>query len=161
MSIQDILTDITNNTTKVNAEKSRATMGQSEMGSDAFMRLLMAQLQNQDPLNPTDSSQFMQQQASLTTVSELQKLNTNMTSSNSVMQASSLIGKEVTMVDPNDAEKTITGKVTEAVFSSTGAGVVVNGKGYPLNLIMGVKEAPATTSSTTDSGSSSTNNSTN
>lgn len=159
MSIQDILTDITNNTTRINAEKSRTTMGQSEMGSDAFMRLLMAQLQNQDPLNPTDSSQFMQQQASLTTVSELQKLNTNMTSSNSVMQASSLIGKEVTMVDPNDAEKTITGKVTEAVFSSTGAGVVVNGKGYPLNLIMGVKEA--TTSSTTDSGSSNTNNSTN
>ncbi|OGH94729.1 MAG: hypothetical protein A2039_01405 [Candidatus Melainabacteria bacterium GWA2_34_9] len=135
------LVDITNNTTKVQAEKSAKTTGTSELGQDAFLQLLMAQMKNQDPLNPTDSSQFMSQQAQFTQISELQKLNKSLASSNQIMQASSLIGKNVSLIDPNDAEKTILGTVSEAKINSTGASVIVNGNEYSINSILSVKEA--------------------
>jgi len=135
------LVDITNNTTKVQAEKSAKTTGTSELGQDAFLQLLMAQMKNQDPLNPTDSSQFMSQQAQFTQISELQKLNKSLASSNQIMQASSLIGKNVSLINPNDSENTISGTVSEAKINSTGASVVVNGNEYSINSILSVKEA--------------------
>ena len=135
------LMDITNSTAKVQAEKNAKTAGSSDMGQDAFLQLLMAQLKNQDPLNPTDSNQFMSQQAQFTQISELQKLNKSMASSNQIMQASSLIGKEVSLPDPDDSEKTVSGKVSEAKINAKGATVVVNGKEYPLDSVLSVKEA--------------------
>jgi len=135
------LMDITNSTAKVQAEKNAKTAGSSDMGQDAFLQLLMAQLKNQDPLNPTDSNQFMSQQAQFTQISELQKLNKSMASSNQIMQASSLIGKEVSLPDPDDYEKTVSGKVSEAKINAKGATVVVNGKEYPLDSVLSVKEA--------------------
>lgn len=135
------LMDITNSTAKVQAEKNAKTAGSSDMGQDAFLQLLMAQLKNQDPLNPTDSNQFMSQQAQFTQISELQKLNKSMASSNQIMQASSLIGKEVSLPDPDDFEKTVSGKVSEAKINAKGATVVVNGKEYPLDSVLSVKEA--------------------
>ena len=135
------LMDITNSTAKLQAEKNAKTAGSSDMGQDAFLQLLMAQLKNQDPLNPTDSNQFMSQQAQFTQISELQKLNKSMASSNQIMQASSLIGKEVSLPDPDDSEKTVSGKVSEAKINAKGATVVVNGKEYPLDSVLSVKEA--------------------
>jgi len=141
--ISNTLTSIQNNTTKVQAEKSAQTTGSSELSQDAFLMLLMAQMKNQDPLNPTDSSQFMSQQAAITQVSELQKLNKTLASSNQIMQASSLIGKEVSLINPNDSESTISGTVSEAKINSKGASVVVDGQEYPLENILSVKEANA------------------
>jgi len=135
------LIDITNNTTRVQAEKAAKTTGSSELGQDAFLQLLMAQMKNQDPLNPTDSSQFMSQQAQFTQISELQKLNKSLASSNQIMQASSLIGKNVNLIDPNNTENTISGTVSEAKINPKGASVIVNGNEYPLDNILSVKEA--------------------
>ena len=135
------LVDITNNTTKVQAEKASKTTGTSELGQDAFLQLLMAQMKKQDPLNPTDSSQFMSQQAQFTQISELQKRNKSLASSNQIMQASSLIGKNVSLSDPNNTENTISGTVSEAKINSNGASVVVNGNEYSINSILSVKEA--------------------
>lgn len=57
---------------------SGATLGapdvqatQSDMGPDAFMRLLVTQIRNQDPLEPMDTSQMMQQMTQLTEVERL------------------------------------------------------------------------------------------
>lgn len=135
------LLDMTNETAKMQAEKASRNTGNSDLGQDAFLQLLMAQMKNQDPLNPTDSSQFMSQQAQFTQISELQKLNKAVSSNNSIMQASSLIGKEVSLADPNSSDKTITGIVTEAVCDSKGANVVVDGTKYPLDLVFSIKNA--------------------
>ena len=147
MGIVD-LSGINSDTNIVNAQKNAKKQGSTELGQDAFLQLMMCQLQQQDPLKPTDSTQFLAQQAQMTQVSETQKMNTNLTkllenqsSSTQIMQASSLIGKEVTLLDPNDAtgKTTITGKVTEAKFNSTGAGITVNGTDYGLATVTGVK----------------------
>lgn len=77
--------------------------GMMDMGSEDFLRLLTTQLKNQDPLNPTDSTEFMGQIAQLTSASGIQELNTAFADlteglrGNQTMQAASLIGREVTV----------------------------------------------------------------
>ena len=141
IDVANTLVGITNNTTQVNAEKAANATDKSEISSDAFLQLLIAQLKNQDPLNPTDSNQFLQQQAQFTQISELQKLNKSVSSSNQMMQASSLIGKEVSLTDPNNSNSIISGVVSEAVVDSKGASVVIGNYSYPLDNIISIKEA--------------------
>ena len=88
-SIENTLTNIKNNTAKVNAENAKNNVGRTELDQNAFLQLLMVQLQNQDPMNPTDNQEFIAQQAQFTQVTELQKLNETLTASNSLLQASS------------------------------------------------------------------------
>jgi len=77
-------------------------VGSSELGKDAFLKLMLAQLQNQDPTQPQDSKEFTAQLAQFTSVEQLQKANTNLTdilaaqSSNSQAVASSFVGREAT-----------------------------------------------------------------
>jgi flagellar basal-body rod modification protein FlgD len=85
----------------------------SQMGKADFMRLLVAQLKNQDPLNPMDSREMIAQLATLTSVEKLTSLDTNMmqmraeSAGMASMQATALIGKNV-VADSNHL--TLTGK---------------------------------------------------
>ena len=47
----------------------------SSLGQDDFLKLMMEQLQNQDPFNPTDNTQFISQMAQLTSVSGISEMN--------------------------------------------------------------------------------------
>jgi flagellar basal-body rod modification protein FlgD len=68
---------------------------------DRFLKLLVAQLNNQDPMNPMDNAQMTTQIAQINTVSGIEKLNTTVTSLATQMaamqgiQASALIGHQV------------------------------------------------------------------
>ena len=69
--------------------------------SDRFLKLLVTQLQNQDPMNPMDNAQMTSQMAQISTVSGIEKLNTTVAGLTSqfmqmqALQGASLIGKEV------------------------------------------------------------------
>lgn len=140
MTVESVLADINNSTAKVNAEKAKSRMGTSAMDQDAFLQLMMAQMKNQDPMNPTDNTQMLQQQASFTQISELQKMNKSIGSSNQFMQASSLIGKQVSITDPDNPEKSIQGVVSEARMSGTNTNILVNDIEYPVNSVTGIKQ---------------------
>jgi flagellar basal-body rod modification protein FlgD len=66
-----------------------------------FLKLLVAQLNNQDPMNPLDNAQLTSQLAQMSTVTGIEKLNTAFASllaqsgSSQVLQAASLIGRSV------------------------------------------------------------------
>jgi flagellar basal-body rod modification protein FlgD len=85
------------------ANKSSSTAkSQTEEDSDMFMRLMIAQLQNQDPSSPADTSDFMQQIATMSQVESINQLNTSvnemsqsMLSSQAALQASSMVGQSV------------------------------------------------------------------
>lgn len=73
-----------------------------ELDRDAFLNLLITQLQNQDPLNPTDSTEFTAQLAQFSSLEQLGNVNDNLKqlqyfeASINNSQAVSLIGKEIT-----------------------------------------------------------------
>ncbi len=72
------------------------------MGKDDFLNLLITQLQNQDPLNPTDSTEFTAQLAQFSSLEQLGNVNENLMELNNFQasinnsQAVSLIGKAIT-----------------------------------------------------------------
>ena len=74
----------------------------NELGRDAFLNLLITQLQHQDPLNPTDSAEFTAQLAQFSSLEQLGNVNDNLKqlqnfqASINNSQAVSLIGKEIT-----------------------------------------------------------------
>jgi flagellar basal-body rod modification protein FlgD len=74
----------------------------SAMGKEDFLNLLIAQLQNQDPLNPTDSTEFTAQLAQFSSLEQLGNVNQNLMelknfqASINNSQAVSLIGKAIT-----------------------------------------------------------------
>ncbi len=70
---------------------SSATGGVGGLTMNDFLTLMTAQLQNQDPLNPTDSNQFLSQLSELSTVEGISQLNTSMTTlSNSMLSSQAL-----------------------------------------------------------------------
>src|SRR3954465_15235561 len=79
------------------------------MGEDAFMKLMLAQMQHQDPMAPTDSSAIMSQLAQFTSVEQLTKLSSAMDSlkNGQDFQASvAMIGKTVAYKGTDGTEKT-------------------------------------------------------
>ncbi|MGE3152778.1 MAG: flagellar hook assembly protein FlgD [Nitrospiraceae bacterium] len=51
-----------------------AILGQAQLGKDDFLKLLVAQLENQDPLNPTNNEQMMVQTAQFSQIEQLTKV---------------------------------------------------------------------------------------
>jgi len=76
----------------------------NEAGSeDRFLKLLVAQMQNQDPMNPLDNAQVTSQIAQINTVSGIEKLNTTVAGLNTqllqlqALQGATLVGRQVTV----------------------------------------------------------------
>lgn len=61
-----------------NEVKVSSTEDKNAIGRDGFMRLLLAQLRNQDPQNPLQSHEFAAQLAQFTSVEQLYKINENL-----------------------------------------------------------------------------------
>lgn len=75
----------------------------NELGQTAFLELMITQLNNQDPLSPQDNAQFIAQLAQFSSVEGIQRLNETFEgfagnfTSNRALQASSLVGRSVTV----------------------------------------------------------------
>jgi flagellar basal-body rod modification protein FlgD len=143
MNIDATILAIRNSTNRLNYERGKSTMGSDTLTKDAFMQLLMAQLQNQDPLSPTDNSQFLQQQTSLAQVEKLDNLLAVLQGNNLLNQASNLVGKKVDLTVPGTTAsgiptgqpQVITGLVQSADFKDGEASIQVNNKSYKMSQI--------------------------
>jgi flagellar basal-body rod modification protein FlgD len=88
--------------------------------ADRFLKLLVTQMQNQDPLNPMDNAQVTSQMAQINTVSGIEKLNTTVGGLNSQfiqmqsLQAATLVGHDV-WLEGNALQ--VTNGVGEAAFN--------------------------------------------
>src|SRR5690625_2157072 len=81
-----------------NVERSTPS---SELGKDEFLKILMAQIQNQDPLNPMDDREFIAQMTTFSSLEQMMNMNESITElvnnqmMSPVIQYSHLIGTEV------------------------------------------------------------------
>src|SRR3954452_4919952 len=99
------------------ASTARSTM----VDKDTFLKLLVAQLQHQDPTSPADSTQWTAQRAQFSTVEQLSNLaKTTQADSHSaaVTEAVGLLGRTLSYV-ASKGEPAITGKVEPVALSGT------------------------------------------
>lgn len=92
---------------------SRTSNGFAHLSSDEFIKVLISELSNQDPLKPQDSGALMEQMSSLRNIESqllLQKSLESLVAQNSVASASGLLGKMVAGID--DANNEVSGLVT-------------------------------------------------
>lgn len=129
------MTTVTNNTstssTSSTSSSSSSSNGLSSAAdmSDRFLKLLVTQLQNQDPLNPADNSQITSQMAQINTVTGIDKLNTTMTGMSTnmtqlqMLQGTSLVGHQV-LLPGNQLTLNSSGNAIGAYNLSAAAGTV-------------------------------------
>jgi flagellar basal-body rod modification protein FlgD len=132
----------------------------TSLSTNEFLDLMMDELENQDPMNPSssDPTQYLTELAQMTSVeqeTDTAQNTMNTAQAQSVSQAVGLIGDSVTYVDPTTGDKT-TGTVNSVQITSSGPTLTVDGNaGIALSTIVNVASASGDSSSDTSSGSGS------
>jgi flagellar basal-body rod modification protein FlgD len=127
-------------TTTTNAAKSP----DDQFGKDTFLKLLVAQLRYQNPLEPQDGSQFLAQTAQFTMVEKLTSLEQETKSqltANQVLAASTMIGHEIKYKDANGADQT--GVVSSVKITADGPQLRVGDADVPFTQVEEVHAVPA------------------
>ncbi len=110
---------------------------QQSLGKDDFLKLLIVQMQNQDPTDPMDNTQFMAQMAQFSSLEQMTNMNANFEKMNEMLtsnQAVNTIGKTVEL----DLGDTTTMGVVEAVTYGNCPQVKVGNMYYDMNKIAAV-----------------------
>lgn len=111
----------------------------SQLDMNDFMNLLVAQLTNQDMLNPASDTEFIAQMAQFSSLQGIQAIQEYQVSS----YAASYTGKYVAIAEQNNATgklETVTGRVEAVSFYDGSPKVQVNGKLYDLFKVMEVSD---------------------
>lgn len=126
----------TGKTTDTN--KTTKKTGTDQLGKQEFLQLLVAQMQYQDPLEPTSNTEYIAQLATFSQVEQLENLN----SSYSNTQAFSLVGQTVTVSSTNSATGSVTtkeGVVDYVVMQKGKAYLSIEGSLYPADELSKIK----------------------
>jgi flagellar basal-body rod modification protein FlgD len=98
------------------------------LGKDDFLKLFVAQLQHQDPMNPMQDAEFMGQMAQFSTLEQITnvaKANDQIATNLGISQSLGLLGRTVTYVD--DQKVSHTGVVEKVVTEGGLAKLTING----------------------------------
>ncbi|UCZ51721.1 flagellar hook assembly protein FlgD [Bacillus shivajii] len=121
-------------------QKRKQASGNADLDKDAFLKILMTQLQNQDPMNPMEDKEFIAQMAQfssleqMTNMSEAMQKLVNQQQHDQFVSHSELIGKnvewehDVQMEDGSKRKELIDGIVTSVVFKDGKANLIINGE---------------------------------
>jgi flagellar basal-body rod modification protein FlgD len=126
--------DATQPTTAPTTGATSQIDAQTSLGKDAFLKLLVAQLKYQNPMEPVDSSQFMAQTAQFTMVEKLEAMAAQtdaLVAGEQAQRAAGLLGRQVTYADSQGA--TQTGVVTGTRLGSDGPVLLLGTTELPLS----------------------------
>ena len=107
------------------------------ISEDTFLQLLVTQLKNQDPLNPQDSSQFVSQLASFSSLEQMTSMNKSMESVLE-MSVTNLIGRTATVLDSSVSAGYVTGTITGITYYADGPAVNINNKDYAFSQVQDI-----------------------
>jgi flagellar basal-body rod modification protein FlgD len=141
MSVDAVSANSKSNNASSNDSTSSAK-DNSTLSQGDFLKLLVAQMTAQDPLNPTSNTEMAAQMAQFSALQTAQKTQVDiegLSTTQQLQSASSLIGKTVMVEDSKGA--IATGTVTGAQMNSDTAQILVNGTAYDLNQVLTVQNA--------------------
>ena len=126
---------IVESTTAASLAKETKKSG-STMDKEAFLKLLVAQMKYQDPLEPTSNTEFVSQYAQFSSLEQMQ----NMSATLELSRASTLVGQTVSVntTDSTGKSTTIQGVVDYVVYENNKAYVSIGGELYSLDDVYGV-----------------------
>lgn len=132
--MSDLIQQVTNGqVTKTQSSSSSTTSltGNTPLGKDAFLQLLVTQMKYQDPLNPSSDTEFVAQLATFSQLEQMQNL--SQVSSNS--QAFSLVGKDVVLKTTDSNGNTVykDGRVDYVSISNGKVQLTVDGNNYSMD----------------------------
>lgn len=108
-----------------------------ELGKDDFLKLLIAQLSNQDPTSPMENTEFIAQMAQFSSLEQMTNMSTSFEKMSAYInssEATSTLGK---VVELNIGDTTTTG-VVEGATRGANPQVLVNGMYYSMDKIAAV-----------------------
>ena len=122
-------------TTAGAASPANSQSGTETLDYNDFLKLLLAQMQNQDPLKPMDSTEYVSQLATFSNVEQALKQNAKLDQlliTSNIAQANGVVGKTITSPDGS-----ITGQVISVKIDAQGATAQLT-DGRTLELTSGV-----------------------
>jgi len=129
--------------TSADSGTAAAAAAKQTLDSEDFMKLLIVEMGNQDPLDPMDNTEYIAQMAQFTSLNQTQSLVSEMSYMRADIQlqaATSLIGKNVTISTDNGP---ITGVPTSVTADTSAVYVTIDGVSYPYGSV--TKVEPVTT----------------
>lgn len=117
---------------------SESTRNTGELGKDDFLKLLITQVQHQDPMNPQSDTDFIAQMAQFSALEQMQNLNNTF----SYSMGFSLLGKFISAEITDDKGKVtyVNGRVESVRMSGGNVVAMVDGREVPLDKISQVSD---------------------
>ncbi|CAM2895022.1 flagellar hook capping FlgD N-terminal domain-containing protein [Paenibacillus sediminis] len=131
----------------------KASAKKTELGQDEFLKLLVTQMQYQDPLSPMDNTQYIAQLAQFSSLEQLTKISSQITAlGQDLGNASGLIGKEVTWLTSGDAPVEKNGVVGSIIVSDGKLAAQVGSDLVPLDSIKKIGDTSSSAAGTGTNG---------
>ena len=132
--------DMLGSTTQAATTTPTADSTSSQMDKDLFLKLMVTQLRNQDPMNPQDSAEFLAQTAQFTSLEKLDAVaqqTSQALAAQMAFGASTLAGRSVTYLG-KDGVTEVSGIVDTVRFTATGPVLSVGGADVPISSVTAV-----------------------
>ena len=117
------------NNNNVSNALTNAVTGTNSLGENAFLQLLVTQMQHQDPTQPQSNTQFIAQLAQFTSVEQM----TNVATTNNQLEAFQLLGHTVAVKYNGNSDS---GVVTSIATNNGSPILSINGNAYPLSSVV-------------------------
>lgn len=134
------------------ASSAASTAVSNSLDKNAFLKILCAELSNQDPLNSTDNTQYISQLAQFSALEQSENSNetiTNLLNSQRITEGSMLIGKNVSF--NIDADNCVNEVVKSVKVSGTDVYLVTDKGTYSIDKVAGIQSADSASGSTANS----------
>lgn len=126
---------------------SATPSGFSSLTSNDFMQMLIAELKNQDPTQPMDNSQLLQQLTQMQSMQSSVELNTtltNLSNNQQVAAGAAFLGKQVTGVNAQNQQ--VSGIATQVTVAGGVTTLTIGNNQVTLPNVTGISMPPATSS---------------
>ena len=150
------ITTMKSDTAYTKIQKDRTTGMQNN--SNMFLTLMLKQLESQDPTQPVDNTEWLSQLAQYSSLEQMSQMNSglencakyisamydDMMLNSEINQTLSMIGKDVTLKIPSEADPskfdTVSGTVTEASFENGSGQIKIGDKYYSIENVISIRE---------------------